>query len=36
MAQISPGHVQPLTAGFAALLVLALFGIGLLNRSANH
>lgn len=36
MANVSPQHVQPLTMGFVGLLVLALLGIGLLNKAANH
>lgn len=36
MPQISPQHIQPLTAGFATLLVLALFGIMALNHVANR
>lgn len=32
MAQISPQHVQPLTAGLVGLLVLGLFGIFALNH----
>lgn len=34
-AQISPQHVKPLTAGFAALLLLSVFGICALNKLAN-
>lgn len=35
MPQISPQHVQPLTMGFVGVLLLALFGIGALNKLAN-
>jgi hypothetical protein len=36
MANISPQHIQPLTAGFVGLLVGSLVVIALLNYAANH
>lgn len=36
MPQISPEHVQPLTAGFVVLLVGSLLAIAGLNRVANR
>lgn len=36
MPQISPQHMQPLTMGFAGLLILSLLGLGALNKWANH
>ena len=36
MSDISPEHIQPLTAGFAALLVFALLALGGLNKLANR
>lgn len=35
MANISPQHVKPLTAGFVGLLVGTLILIDVLNRAAN-
>lgn len=36
MAQVSSQHVQPLTMGFVALLVLAIGGLAVLNHAANR
>lgn len=36
MPQVAPQHVQPLTAGFVALLVATLLAIGALNKLANR
>jgi len=36
MAQISEQHIQPLTMGFVALLVLAIGGLAVLNKAANR
>lgn len=36
MAKVTPQHYPAVTAGFIALLVGTLIGVGILNRYANH
>lgn len=36
MAQISEQHIQPLTMGFAGLLLLSILGLAVLNKAANR
>jgi hypothetical protein len=36
MAQVSPQHIQPLTAGFVALLVGTTLALMALNKYANR
>lgn len=36
MAQVSQQHVAPLSSGFVALTLLALFGIAILNHFADR
>lgn len=35
MAQVNPEHVQPLTVGFAVLLVASILALGALNHFAD-